>query len=366
LLRLLKGINMKKKDLKFIKFFTRKYTLLEHWLIAESMLKQNTSIPGIYYNAVMDISQKGLVGIHVLKSDLARNKQWVAKSASKNPHFAEKMLKDGLARAKRLKNLPLDLPDKIIKLSDKKIIKELNNLKNKFFDFSAYVDFTHYLGEMGVRLAKDDVKNLSEFHEYRKQVFMDFFKFFGKVVKKIAQKKKVETRGLSYISFNEIIYFLKGKMTVTEIDRLQKLRKKRYIAKNFNGREEIIADNFEKEFVNAKKNITEENIREEIKGMAINKGVVKGEVMMIDQKTPLNKIRPGKIIVTQMTSPDMTSALKKAKAIITDEGGLLCHAANIAREFGTIAIVGTKIATKVLKDGDSVEVDANKGIVKIV
>ena len=67
-----------------------------------------------------------------------------------------------------------------------------------------------------------------------------------------------------------------------------------------------------------------------------------------------------------MTHPDVTLALKKSLAIVTDEGGLLCHAANIAREFGIISLIGTKIATKVLKDGDLVEVDANKGIVKII
>ena len=56
--------------------------------------------------------------------------------------------------------------------------------------------------------------------------------------------------------------------------------------------------------------------------------------------------------------------MRRAKAIITDEGGLTCHAAIISRELGIPCIIGTKIATKVLKDGDMVEVDANKGIVK--
>ena len=56
--------------------------------------------------------------------------------------------------------------------------------------------------------------------------------------------------------------------------------------------------------------------------------------------------------------------MKKAAAIVTDDGGLTCHAAIVARELKTPCVVGTKIATKVLKDGDMVEVDANKGIVK--
>ena len=57
-------------------------------------------------------------------------------------------------------------------------------------------------------------------------------------------------------------------------------------------------------------------------------------------------------------------AIQKAKAIITDVGGLLCHAAIVSRELGIPCVVGTKKATKVLNDGDLVEVDANKGIVR--
>jgi len=65
-----------------------------------------------------------------------------------------------------------------------------------------------------------------------------------------------------------------------------------------------------------------------------------------------------------MTTPYFNQALKKASAIVTDEGGVTCHAAIFARELGIPCIVGTKVATQVLKDGDKVEVDANKGIVK--
>ena len=56
----------------------------------------------------------------------------------------------------------------------------------------------------------------------------------------------------------------------------------------------------------------------------------------------------------------------KAKAIIADEGGLTCHAAIISREFKIPCIIGTKVATEVLKDGDFVEVDANQGIVRVL
>jgi len=67
-----------------------------------------------------------------------------------------------------------------------------------------------------------------------------------------------------------------------------------------------------------------------------------------------------------MTEVDYVPYLKKVKAIITNEGGIVCHAAIISRELGIPCIIGTKIATKVLKDGDIVEVNANKGIIKVL
>ena len=76
--------------------------------------------------------------------------------------------------------------------------------------------------------------------------------------------------------------------------------------------------------------------------------------------------KKGQILVTQMTQPNIVDIASRAGAIITDEGGLLSHAAIISREFKIPCIVGTHIATDIIKDGDLVEVDANKGVIKIL
>jgi pyruvate, water dikinase len=67
-----------------------------------------------------------------------------------------------------------------------------------------------------------------------------------------------------------------------------------------------------------------------------------------------------------MTTPDFVPIMGKAGAIITDEGGITCHAAIVSREMKIPCVVGTEIATKVLKDGDLVEVDADNGVVRKV
>ena len=70
------------------------------------------------------------------------------------------------------------------------------------------------------------------------------------------------------------------------------------------------------------------------------------------------------ILVTGMTRPEYLHLFKKAAAVVTDAGGILCHAAITAREMKKPTIVGTETATKVFKDGDLVEVDADKGVVR--
>lgn len=108
------------------------------------------------------------------------------------------------------------------------------------------------------------------------------------------------------------------------------------------------------------KNITE------LKGAVAFKGTAKGKVKILKKKSQIADFKEGEILVSPMTTPTFVPAMKKARAIITDEGGITCHAAVVAREFKKPCVIGTKIATQVLKDGDMVEVDANKGVVTIL
>ena len=104
----------------------------------------------------------------------------------------------------------------------------------------------------------------------------------------------------------------------------------------------------------------------EFRGAPVYPGKVTGRARIIKLKNKMSSFKKGEILVAPMTTPDYLAIMKKAAAIITDEGGLLCHAAIVARELGIPSIIGTKIATQVLKDGDRVEVDADKGVVRVI
>jgi pyruvate,water dikinase len=102
----------------------------------------------------------------------------------------------------------------------------------------------------------------------------------------------------------------------------------------------------------------------EIKGNVAQGGIAKGKVKVVMSVKDLSKVKKGDILVTYMTSPNFLPAMRLAAAFVTNEGGLTCHAAIVAREMKKPCVIGTKIATKVFKDGDIIEVDANKGVVK--
>jgi pyruvate,water dikinase len=98
-----------------------------------------------------------------------------------------------------------------------------------------------------------------------------------------------------------------------------------------------------------------------LSGLGASPGIAKGLVKIVSSPKEIGKIQKGDILVTEMTSPDFVPAMKKAAAIITNSGGMTCHAAIISRELGVPCIVGTKKATEVLKDNQFITVDAKRG-----
>ena len=100
------------------------------------------------------------------------------------------------------------------------------------------------------------------------------------------------------------------------------------------------------------------------KGVCANPGVTKGKIRIVPYPADNHKVKQGDVLVTYATTTDYLPAMKRAAAIITEVGGLTCHAAVVSREFGIPCIVALKNAMINFKDGDMVEVDANKGIVK--
>lgn len=100
-----------------------------------------------------------------------------------------------------------------------------------------------------------------------------------------------------------------------------------------------------------------------IRGLGASPGLASGVVKVVKSLDELDKIQEGDVMVVAMTTPDMVPAMKRANGIVTDEGGVTCHAAIISRELGIPCVVGTGDATTTLKEGSEVTADGKKGLV---
>ena len=105
---------------------------------------------------------------------------------------------------------------------------------------------------------------------------------------------------------------------------------------------------------------------DELKGTSAFKGVARGTVRIIFDPFKVQEFNEGDVLVTGMTRPEFLPLMQKASAFVTDAGGVLSHAAIVARELSKPCILATERATKVLHDGDVVEVDGDKGIVRVL
>jgi len=108
------------------------------------------------------------------------------------------------------------------------------------------------------------------------------------------------------------------------------------------------------------------NNQKVLTGLPASSGIYRGIARIILDPRNYKQFNQGDVLVASMTRPDYLPLMQKAGAFVTDEGGITCHAAIVAREMNKPCVTGTRIATKVLKDGDRVDVDANMGIVKIL
>ena len=104
----------------------------------------------------------------------------------------------------------------------------------------------------------------------------------------------------------------------------------------------------------------------EVRGSAGSSGTVRGTARVIRSISEAGRIQPGDIIVAETTAPPWTPLFAKVAAVVTDTGGVLSHCAVVAREYGIPAVVGTGMATKVIADGQTIEVDGDAGIVRTV
>lgn len=207
--------------------------------------------------------------------------------------------------------------------------------------------------------------DLTYWREHRKKINLMGIHVLDFILTAIEGKTGIPKKYLGYLSFDEVDNVLKGLISHSALEH-------RYIQgvhltideekyKIFEGAE---AESIKREL----ESISEEGISESkiITGQVASQGYAKGIARVVLTQQDFDAFNEGEILVTSMTRPEFVPLMKKAAAIVTNEGGITCHAAIVSRELGKPCIIGTKQATQVIKNGDLVEVRANHGTVRIL
>ncbi|MFH1440215.1 MAG: PEP-utilizing enzyme [Candidatus Woesearchaeota archaeon] len=220
------------------------------------------------------------------------------------------------------------------------------------------------------------------YHDLRKEMQMKSMYGFYVLLWEVCRRKDYREEDLVVLTYEEVADLLDDKENMLNTEK-----KKKELHIEIDKRKKASAVILEKdgikilsgnEAIKKKEELLDSNIQNlknayddsnnnEIHGQAASPGKTIGRVKVcagLDEA--LNKVKEGDVLVTGMTLPEYLPAMKKASAIITDEGGITCHAAIVGRELSKPTIVGTKIATYVLKDDDLVEVDGNLGVIRKV
>ncbi|MEN9582680.1 MAG: hypothetical protein RL641_634 [Candidatus Parcubacteria bacterium] len=282
-----------------------------------------------------------------------------------------------------------DNQEAITWLMDKLLAENLSNPEILLASIDRYKE---RLGEIKKFWAKDYAKDITEFNTYLAllpDLMFDFNLWYYTVVNEKTPKNLVDIilairKDDTFFASNDV-YIIKslshiypkiaGHENLVLLEEINSEPNIEIITARKNGAALIDGlelflgkhDDFAKKY--PKYQLNQEKVEgkvSSVKGQIAYKGIVTGKVRILRKREQVGGVEKGDIIVSPMTTPDFMPAMEKAAAFVTDEGGITCHAAIVARELKKPCIIGTKIATEVFKDGDMVEVDATKGIVTIV
>lgn len=263
-----------------------------------------------------------------------------------NKSFGEILSNENAKIDKKLINEKLYIKKKFINKNKKKLLKELKISKEKLNKLNILSDVADLRFEMRFS-------------------WMLFYYYLELFIIEISQRFEITKKHLRLYELDEQknLVLLGKKLSKEEI----KVRSQGFLKIMNNGKFKTYKGLDAKK---VKDSMIELNKDEILNGMIASKGHVVGKVIKFSYKKPnehsqkMKNMKLGDIVLTEMTRPNIIMACEKAGAIVTDEGGILCHAAIVSRELKIPCLIGTKSATNNFRDGDYIEVDAYKGIVR--
>ena len=196
---------------------------------------------------------------------------------------------------------------------------------------------------------------------YRTDILRIAYYNMDSFFEEIGKRMGLECNKIAYLTIDEVFEFLGESKVISR--EVIKERMKHFLIFKMDEELRVISEKEEIDKI-LENQLGRIELSDVLKGSGVYAGVKQGSVKIVESAKDSYKIQQGDILVATMTTPEMHSIIEKAGAIVTDEGGITCHAAVVSREFKIPCVIGTEQATKVLKDGDLVEVDSKEGIVR--
>lgn len=252
-----------------------------------------------------------------------------------------------------------EIKEKVALLKEKSV-NEIKAEIKKIEDH--YAEINVRKKEISSKLNKDEKKiayffeKLTDWRDERKVYVQKTNCYLQKYLLKISSEKNIPIKYLKFLNIyclSEVDLELLKKRHEFCVDLMQD-GKWTYL--DSDGARKV-AEVIEAEFASSAK---------EVKGMCACRGHVKGPVCVVMNSEEFKDFKDGDVLVTACTRPEFAPLMKRAAAIVTDEGGITSHAAIVSRELGVPCVIGTQKATSIFKNGMMVDVDADNGIVKIV
>lgn len=185
----------------------------------------------------------------------------------------------------------------------------------------------------------------------------------GFIFKAIAKRIGWDLYDMSYLTASEAQTAIRTQREPISREELA-LRREFFGSVLMDGELQIYAGEAGRKLLEGLMEKKDEALPTEVKGSVAFVGKAQGRAKLVFTAPDLKKVERGDVLIAVMTFPHFIAAMEKACAFVTDEGGILCHAAIVSREMRKPCVIATKNATKVFKDGDIIEVDAEKGTVR--
>lgn len=312
----------------------------------------------IGFNHILFIHHKGTASFYVSEKEFRSLGRYLANKSTKNNNFAKNFCQSLKRNTDILLSLMEKLGDKIPSLSE----------YNKFLTaFDNHLAFHVFVKKTIDFLPPETLKKLLPYFKgarlYSERVYSQSEIFFRNVMKTVAKKEKYNHHYLTCLTQKEFEEYIAKQVLPNPAILKRRFAASALYFKN-NKVQLVLGEDVKK----LEKLMRREQLKNkgELKGVSAFPGDITGVARVVPDPFKVKIFNQGDILVTGMTRPEFLPIIHKASAIVTESGGILSHAAITAREFRKPCIVGTQIATKIIKDGQKIKVNATNGIITII